>query len=87
MIAAPVLVFAAAYASGRTDGGVETGYGFGWCVEVEGRSVWHGGGWNGTATYFRRDLDRDLTVILLFNRTDAPVEEAAEEIGELFEAP
>ncbi|WP_018750726.1 serine hydrolase domain-containing protein [Paenibacillus sanguinis] len=45
-------------------------YGFGWLIEQHpqlGRAVSHSGGWPGYATFVKRYIERDLTLILLQN--------------------
>lgn len=45
-------------------------YGFGWLIEQHpqlGRAVSHSGGWPGYATFLKRYIERDLTLILLQN--------------------
>ncbi|GIO42338.1 serine hydrolase domain-containing protein [Paenibacillus apis] len=45
-------------------------YGFGWLIEQHpqlGRAVSHSGGWPGYATFLKRYIERDLTIILLQN--------------------
>jgi len=60
------------YASGRTNDGAATGYGFGWFVGANqsGRFAEHAGEWNGFTSYVCRLLDRPLSVFLLSNHPD-----------------
>jgi CubicO group peptidase (beta-lactamase class C family) len=47
-----------------------TNYGFGWMTDSSkqfGSIVFHSGGWPGYASYIERNVDRDLTIIILRN--------------------
>lgn len=63
------------------------GYGYGWALaETEdGRIAEHSGGWYGTSTYYWRNLDTGVAVILLANGEDADLWELAVEIGGLMD--
>lgn len=61
-------------------------YGYGWFVnEVDGRRLWsHAGGINGFHTFFARYPDQKLTVVVLSNITQAPVEKIAGQLVHLY---
>lgn len=60
-------------------------YGYGWSVDVvDGRRLWsHGGGINGFHTFIGRYPDQKLTVIVLSNIAQAPVEKIASQLVHL----
>jgi CubicO group peptidase (beta-lactamase class C family) len=60
------------FASGRTNDGKLTNYGFGWYVGAyEGvRFAEHEGSWNGFYSYVCRYLDRPLSIFVLSNHPD-----------------
>jgi len=66
--------------------GKQTHYGFGWEIgEWHGlRTVRHGGSTIGFRTYILRVPDREFTVIVLINRTQAEPEEIANRIAEIY---
>ena len=62
-------------------------YGFGWHVDVTDsgrRSVWHGGGLPGFASFMGRRLDDHVTVILLTNGNDVDVIDVAKGLSNLY---
>ena len=61
------------------DDGEGNGYGFGWSLgEWDGsRYATHGGSWMGTSTYYLRNLDSGVSVIVLANGEDMDVEALA----------
>jgi CubicO group peptidase (beta-lactamase class C family) len=67
-----------AFTSGKTAAGKETGYGFGWMIQTKGkrRILEHAGAWAGYRTYIRRVPEDQLTIALLFNRSDFRFEPA-----------
>ena len=74
---------------GTLDDGTEIdadgqGYGYGWSVDPDedNPSVSHSGAWAGTATYYVRYHDDDVTSVLLSNNEDLDVESLCEEIDE-----
>lgn len=75
------------YDNGRPidDGeGTDAGYGYGWSLyEREGeRHAGHAGSWMGTATYYQRNLDSGLSVIVLANGEDLDTQSLAEAISD-----
>jgi CubicO group peptidase (beta-lactamase class C family) len=62
------------------------GYGFGWEIgKLQGhRRVGHSGGVNGFVTHFDRYPDDRLTVIVLSNASDSPVERIAANLGAIY---
>jgi CubicO group peptidase (beta-lactamase class C family) len=62
-------------------------YGFGWFLERYGgrRDVLHGGGTPGFSSTMHRFVDDRLTVILLTNRADVLLDQAALDVAELVE--
>jgi CubicO group peptidase (beta-lactamase class C family) len=58
-----------AFTPGALDDGTETDYAWGWFVGWYGgrRAVWHGGGWDGTSTYYARWPEEGLGVAVLSN--------------------
>jgi CubicO group peptidase (beta-lactamase class C family) len=72
-----------------TSSGKQTRYGFGWEIgEWHGlRTLRHGGSTVGFRTHILRVPDREFTVIVLINRTQAKPEEIADRIGELYLNP
>ena len=66
--------------------GKQTSYGFGWELgEWHGmKTVRHGGGTIGFRTYILRILDKQFTVIVLANRSEAKVEELARAVAEVY---
>lgn len=59
------------------------GYGFGWALETWGGENYatHSGSWMGTSTYYQRNLDTGLTVILLANGEDISLGELAIDVA------
>lgn len=76
-----------AYTSGELDGGEKTGYGFGWYVDDDDNhlTVSHKGRWRGTATYIKRDLSDQETIIVLSNNESMAVDELAGTIAGLMD--
>lgn len=75
------------YDNGRPidDGeGERAGYGYGWSLyERDGeRHAGHAGSWMGTATYYQRNLDRGLSVIVLANGEDLDTQSLAEAVAD-----
>lgn len=74
---------------GTPAGSTETAsYAFGWFVSstASGRRIaYHPGGWSGTATYYERDLDTGLSVIVLANGEDYDAQRTADAIREAYE--
>ena len=60
------------------------GYGFGWFLTEEDGVHYasHSGSWMGTSTYYQRNLDTGVTVILLANGEDISLDELAGSIDE-----
>lgn len=58
------------------------GYGYGWVLETWGGNHYatHSGSWMGTSTYYQRNLDTGMTVILLANGEDISLAELAVEV-------
>jgi CubicO group peptidase (beta-lactamase class C family) len=81
----PTEIYAQAYVSGRLNDGETTGYGFGWEVDPP-NVVWHGGEWEGFTSYLRRDLTRQMLLIVLSNLAPShPVEAISAELATLVE--
>lgn len=60
------------FQSGVTATGENTDYGFGWELgksKKYGRMTYHSGGWAGYTTYIGRQIDHDVTVIVLQNNS------------------
>lgn len=77
-----------AWTSGKTDDGEPTKYGFGWGIDDDGDGgllVDHNGSWSGTSTYFGRWVDKDYTIIVLFNSYEASWGDASQGISEAVE--
>lgn len=77
----------AAWRNGVLDSGEpiddeDSGYGYGWVIEGDGR-VSHSGSWMGTATYVLRDAPSGVSVVVLSNDENADVESIAEELRAL----
>jgi len=64
--------------------GENDGYGFGWFIsETNGlHFANHSGSWMGTSTYYQRNLDTGITVILLANGEDISLDDLAMSIDE-----
>ncbi len=62
----PIEEMKVAYQSGILNNDKKMGYGFGWFVNEDG-SVEHPGGWQGFATYFFRNEQKDLVIVVLDN--------------------
>ena len=64
------------------DDGDGNGYGFGWLLGTwQGeRYASHSGSWMGTATYYQRNLDSGVSVVVLANGEDLDTEELAGKI-------
>jgi len=65
------------FSSYKLQDSTETKYGYGWKLannKVYGRTVSHGGGWAGYATYIERHLDNDKTIIILQNNATLKTE-------------
>jgi CubicO group peptidase (beta-lactamase class C family) len=75
------------FASGRTNDGTATGYGFGWFVGANksGRFAEHAGEWNGFTSYIHRLLDQPLSVFVLSNHPDLDLFAIASEALAAFE--
>ncbi|WP_137150528.1 serine hydrolase domain-containing protein [Devosia sp. FKR38] len=58
------------------------GYGYGWGLETWGGDQYatHSGSWMGTSTYYQRNLDTGMTVILLANGEDISLAEMAVDV-------
>lgn len=69
------------------DDGEGYGYGFGWSLGThEGsRYATHSGSWMGTSTYYLRNLDSGVSVIVLANVEDLDVETLATEVEAAFD--
>jgi CubicO group peptidase (beta-lactamase class C family) len=68
-----------AMASGQTNDGSPTNYGFGWYLGAyQGMSfAGHEGAWNGFYSYIRRYLDRPLSIFVLSNHPEINLPEVA----------
>lgn len=76
-----------AFDDGRPiDDGEGNGYGFGWSVSPDGRSIWHSGSWFGAANFYLRDLPTGITVIVLANNERFDAEGMACTIARLYDA-
>jgi CubicO group peptidase (beta-lactamase class C family) len=75
------------YASGRTNVGTPTNYGFGWYVGTgqAGRFAEHEGEWDGCYSYIGRFLDRPLSIFLLSNHPELDLFEIAREATAAFD--
>ena len=64
----------------------DTGYGFGWFIENRRGlgTVWHSGNTIGCTQFIRRYLDRNFTIIVQANRSNAPLAPLADKIEELY---
>ena len=62
--------YAEAYRSGWTNDGKETGYGFGWQLDHDGK-VSHGGGWVGFSSTIVRIPERRLLLVVLDNSSNS----------------
>jgi hypothetical protein len=60
-----------AYTKGKTNFGVEFPYGFGWRLKPGSGKIFaeHDGLWNGYRAWFRRCLDRRLSIYTVANST------------------
>lgn len=67
--------------------GAQAGYGFGWSLYTRNgqRYAGHAGSWMGTATYYQRNLDSGISVIVLANGEDAATQSLAEAIEDALE--
>lgn len=89
-LAANALVSAAsmqvAVASGVTNGGEPTGYGFGWALGSDrcGRFAEHQGEWTGFFAHICRYLDQPLSIYVLSNRPGLNMVELVELIRDAF---
>lgn len=57
-------------AIGKTDNNEQVNYGFGWIIKqdiIHGKSLYHSGGWPGYVTYIQKDLELNITTIILQN--------------------
>jgi CubicO group peptidase (beta-lactamase class C family) len=74
----------AAWTSGKLNDGEETGYGFGWFVGGDDGDRWvnHEGSYGGFSTYYVKELDNDLAVLVLSNFDEAKPDELADSIRE-----
>ncbi len=62
------------------------GYGFGWFLDtyLSQRRMWHTGGTIGFQTLIERFPDRNLTIIVLANRTDLNPKDLADKVANLY---
>ncbi len=74
--------FEEAITSGKLNNGELTKYGFGWFVPEPGKKVSHTGGWVGFRNEITRYIDRNQTLIVLTNGTDASAIYLAKRIWE-----
>ena len=74
--------FEEAITSGRLNNGELTKYGFGWFIPEPGKKVSHTGGWVGFRNEITRYIDRNQTLIVLTNGTDASAMYLAKRIWE-----
>ncbi len=77
-----------AWTPGETDEGAATKYGFGWGIDDDGDGgllVDHNGSWSGTSTYIGRWVDKDYTIIVLFNSYEASWGDASQGISDAVE--
>jgi hypothetical protein len=70
------------------DDGEGSGYGFGWSVSTWNGSRYaaHSGSWMGTSTYYLRNLDSGISVIVLANVEDLDVESIATDVEAALQA-
>lgn len=63
------------------------GYGFGWAVTERKKApmVFHGGSWQGFMSWISRVPERKTTLVLLTNRSGAPLDAIAEKILDLID--
>jgi CubicO group peptidase (beta-lactamase class C family) len=75
------------FASGRTNDGSATNYGFGWYVGTSqsGRFAEHEGSWSGFYSYICHYLDRPLSIFLLSNHPELNLFEIAREATAVFD--
>ena len=75
-----------AFASGRTNDGNPTNYGFGWFLAVQDGMSFadHQGEWNGFRTYISYGLDRPLSIFALSNNPDVDLIEIADVAADAF---
>ena len=73
-----------AWTSGALGDGEETGYGFGWFVggDKGDRRVHHEGSYGGFSTYYAKEIDNELAVIVLSNFDEAEPDKLADAISE-----
>jgi CubicO group peptidase (beta-lactamase class C family) len=80
-----------ALAPAKSRDGKVIGYAAGWGVEYGDKDrvtlMSHGGSWAGFKTYIRRDLEGELTVIVLSNRGTADPSKLGDEVAALFAKP
>jgi CubicO group peptidase (beta-lactamase class C family) len=63
-----------------------TGYGFGWYIENKPsiKSIWHSGNTSGFTSRIQRYPEKQFTIIILTNRSNAPLADLAQGIQELY---
>ncbi|MBF0530917.1 MAG: beta-lactamase family protein [Deltaproteobacteria bacterium] len=66
-----------------TDEKDHDGYGFGWFINNREHFVYHSGSWAGTASYYFKAFDDDLTIIALSNEENQDLEVLVDEIDDL----
>lgn len=73
-----------AWESGTLNDGEETGYGFGWFVGGDEGNRWvnHEGSYGGFSTYYAKELDGGLAVLVLSNFDEAEPDKLADAISE-----
>lgn len=78
-----------AFTPTRLAGGDTLDYGFGWRIdEVDGhRRLHHSGSTSGFRNVIQRYPDERLTIVVLSNRSEPPVDELAERLADLFLDP
>ncbi|MBK8831333.1 MAG: serine hydrolase [Saprospiraceae bacterium] len=63
--------FKEAITAGKLNNGEATQYGFGWFINAPDKTVWHTGGWVGFGTLITRYIDKNQTIVVLTNSSDA----------------
>jgi CubicO group peptidase (beta-lactamase class C family) len=68
--------------SGKLNDGEETGYGFGWFVGGEEGDRWvnHEGSYGGFSTYYSKEIDSEVAVLVLANVDEAKPDELGDTI-------
>jgi CubicO group peptidase (beta-lactamase class C family) len=78
---------AEAFESGVLNDGKKTGYGFGWFIGGKKGDRWvnHEGSYGGFTTYYCKELENEISVIVLANFAEAEADELADSISDSLE--